>query len=169
MPDQFGGPLHGSYWVQPGRLLAGPYPGAWDEDLAQKKLRALIEAGVTFIVDLTESNEHQPYVSRLSIEAAVRGRQVDHRRFPIPDMDVPFPQQMVTILDAIDTALADGQIVYVHCMGGIGRTGTVIGCFLVRHGQTGSEALQEITRLRGGLAESPETDEQRRMIRTWKE
>jgi len=75
---------------------------------------------------------------------------------------------MVRILDAIDTALTGEQVVYVHCMGGIGRTGTVIGCYLVRHGQTGAEALQTIARLRGGLAESPETEEQRRMVRTWR-
>jgi protein-tyrosine phosphatase len=169
MPDHTAKPLHGSYWVLPDQLLAGPYPSAFDEDLAQKRMHALVEAGVTTIIDLTESDEHRSYVPRLNVEAAAQGRVIEHHRYPIPDMDVPLPEQMVRILDAIDTALGEGQVVYVHCMGGIGRTGTVIGCFLVRHGQTGAEALQEIARLRGGLAESPETEEQRRMIRTWKE
>ena len=30
---------------------------------------------------------------------------------------------------------------YLHCWGGVGRTGTVVGCWLVRHGRTGDEAL----------------------------
>ena len=41
---------------------------------------------------------------------------------------------MTRILDDVDAALADGGAVYVHCWGGIGRTGTVVGCWLVRHG-----------------------------------
>ncbi len=168
MPDQSEKLLRGSYWVQPGRLLAGPYPGAWGEDLAQRKARELLAAGITTIIDLTESDEHHAYLPRLNSAAEQQGRTVEHHRFPIPDMDVPLPSQMVRILDTIDTALAEGQVVYVHCMGGIGRTGTVIGCFLVRHGQTGTEALQTIAQLRGGLTESPETEPQRLMVRTWK-
>ena len=34
--------------------------------------------------------------------------------------------------------------VYVHCWGGIGRTGTTVGCWFVRHGRTGDQALAEI-------------------------
>ncbi len=166
MPDM--GPLRGSYWVRPGKLLAGPYPGGWDEESSRQKLRSLLDAGVTFWVDLTESDEHGPYWSALETEAAALRSEVEHRRFPIPDMDVPFPQQMTSILDTIDDALAEGHTVYVHCMGGIGRTGTVIGCYLVRHGLSGEEALKEIARLRGGYVESPETSNQRRMVREWK-
>ena len=61
-----------------------------------------------------------------------------HERHSIVDMDVPRSQQQTAgILDAIDKALEDGKNVYVHCWGGIGRTGTVVGCWLVRHGMTG--------------------------------
>ena len=40
--------------------------------------------------------------------------------------------------------LAGGRTVYLHCRGGIGRTGTVLGCYLVRQGQTAEEALASI-------------------------
>ena len=50
---------------------------------------------------------------------------------------------MASILDAIDAALDGGKTVYVHCWGGVGRTGTVVGCWLVRHGKTGDEALRQ--------------------------
>ena len=46
------------------------------------------------------------------------------------------------ILDEIDGAILNGKTVYVHCLGGIGRTGTVVGCYLVRHGiAAGGKAL----------------------------
>ncbi len=57
---------------------------------------------------------------------------------------------------------------YLHCFDGIGRTGTVVGCYLVRQGMTGNEALEQIDRLRQGTLdgwnESAETEEQRHMI-----
>ncbi|MDO9066499.1 MAG: protein-tyrosine phosphatase family protein, partial [Chloroflexota bacterium] len=96
-------------------------------------------------------------------------------RLAIPDMGVPRQQTMVTILDTIDQALSAGRMVYVHCWGGVGRTGTVVGCYLVRHGHTGHDALAEIARIwpTMGKAEwhprSPETAEQARFVRDWRE
>ncbi|MBI5958874.1 MAG: dual specificity protein phosphatase family protein [Chloroflexi bacterium] len=163
------GPFLRSYWVWPGHLLAGPFPGAWDEDKARQKLQALINTGITLVIDLTEPGEHDSYVAMLHAEAAAVGYKVKHYRLAIPDMDIPSPDLMTTILDTIDSALDEGEVVYVHCMGGIGRTGTTIGCYLVRHGMTGDEALNEIVRLRGGLEDSPETFEQHMMVRHWRE
>ncbi|MBA3406233.1 MAG: dual specificity protein phosphatase family protein [Gemmatimonadaceae bacterium] len=37
-----------------------------------------------------------------------------------------------------------GHSIYVHCWGGVGRTGTVVGCYIVRHGRTGDDALGEV-------------------------
>ena len=71
---------------------------------------------------------------------------------PIPDTGNPKPAQVESILDTIDTAIAAGRRVYVHCWGGIGRTGTIVGCYLVRHGLTGDQALAEIARRPPGHA-----------------
>jgi protein-tyrosine phosphatase len=58
--------------------------------------------------------------------------------------------------------------VYVHCRGGIGRTGTVIGCWLARNGLTGQAALDRIAELRAGTpdgyTQSPETAAQRAFV-----
>ena len=164
-----------SYWVIPGKLLAGEYPGARTDAAARPKLGALLDAGVRVFVDLTEAGEYGlnlywPLVQRL---AAERGVQVAHKRLSIPDMGAPDPAHMRAILDEIDYSLAGGKGVYVHCFGGIGRTGTVVGCYLVRHGAAGAAALAEIARRRqgtpDGYRQSPETEEQRRLVLAWRE
>ena len=153
-----------TYWVRPGRLLAGEYPGARESADAAAKVRGLIAAGVTAFVDLTEDGELLPYAHLLP-------PMVEHRRMPIRDVNVPTVPEMVRILDRLDEQLAAGHVVYVHCWGGVGRTGTVIGCFLARHGLSGVEALEEVRRLRRpsrkAWRDAPETREQRAMVRDW--
>lgn len=166
-------PIPASYWIQPGRFLAGEYPGEWNDRASRLRLRQFLEAGLSFFLDLTEAGEYglRPYQPLLKKEASKLRRSVEHQRLSIPDRGTPTPKQMTHILDTIDSALAAGQTVYVHCYAGIGRTGTVVGCYLVRHGMDGEEALSEIARLRQGIPgdwmTSPETDRQREMVRRW--
>ncbi len=55
-------PIPDSYWLVPGKLLAGEYPGAQAEAEARMKLRAFLDAGVTCFLDLTEEDEGlRPY------------------------------------------------------------------------------------------------------------
>lgn len=166
-------PIPDSYWVVPGRLLAGEYPGARDPEEARLKLRLLLDAGVGVFLDLTEEGEYglKPYVSLAKQEAAHLGREVVHQRMPIRDQDTPSIEEMNEILDAIDAALEEGRTVYLHCWGGIGRTGTVVGCYLVRHGLNGRQSLDQIESLRAGTPDgwrrSPENDEQEAMVLGW--
>ncbi|MBE7553879.1 MAG: dual specificity protein phosphatase family protein [Anaerolineales bacterium] len=166
-------PIPDSYWVRPGQLLAGEYPRTPDEAESRLKLRRFLAAAVNFFLNLTEADEYslKPYHELLQREAASGGYAVEHHRLAIPDFGIPTPAQMIQILDTIETALAEGQIVYVHCFGGIGRTGTVIGCYLVRHGLSGEAALAEIARLRqntpDGRRPSPETEAQRGLVQGW--
>ncbi len=166
-------PIPESYWVWPGRLLAGQYPEAIDDEALQAKLGLMLESGITFFVDLTEEGEKglKPYAPPLAEEAAALGLVVEHRRLPITDFAIPTEAELKHILDAIDAAWAAGQGVYVHCFFGIGRTGVVVGCYLVRHGLSGQEVLAELARLREGTyfegMSSPVTQEQRQMVQNW--
>jgi len=168
-------PIEDSYWVIPGRLLAGEYPGDHQEDDARAKARWLLYQGISFWLDLTEDGEHGlvPYGEILLEEAKALGLPAAHVRMPVRDMGVPDRQTMVRILDVLDASLKAQQTVYLHCFGGIGRTGTVVGCFIARHGITGSEAIEQIARWRQGTPDgwkqSPETDEQVELILSWKE
>ena len=165
-----------SYWVIPGRFAAGEYPGAIEPHEAGRKLKTLLSAGIDHFIDLTEPGELFPYVEIAKEEAHLLGLRIGYERQPVVDLSVPqSPEQMSTILDAIDSALSDGKAVYVHCWGGVGRTGTVVGCWLVRHGHTGEGALSRIGEWWKGMSKSkleihprsPETFLQHEYVRNW--
>ena len=169
-------PISNSYWVVPDRFAAGEYPGAKDPVEAAARLGTLLGAGIDYFIDLTESGELVAYSGIVEREARRRGLSVEWERHPIRDRSVPrSPEEMTAILDAVDVALDDGKTVYVHCYGGIGRTGTVVGCWLVRHGISGNEALDRVGELFEGIAKapyrsgSPETHEQEAYVRNWVE
>ena len=163
------------YWVLSKRLLAGKYPGVKDGQETRQRLGWLLDQGITFFVDLTEEGEggKEPYEFILMEEAAARGMMAIRHHKPIRDFGIPTEEEMTQTLDALDVALAAGHRVYVHCAGGIGRTGMVIGCYLVRHGIgiSGQHAMDHLAHLRKGTADgwqqSPETPAQRKMVLSW--
>ena len=165
------GPMLDAYWVVPGQFMAGMHPGLPYQIDPQSLLLALLDAGITTFVDLTEPRVHDPYENRVKYLAARYGKTVHYYRFPIRDMGVPDSAGMQTILDTIDHEITEGEAVYVHCMAGLGRTGTVVGCYLVRHGLTGPQALEELNRLRQHTRsydlESPIRANQVKMVRDW--
>jgi len=166
-------PLAESYWVEEGRLLAGEYPGQFNDELTRKRVDALIEAGFNTFIDLTRPNETIAYIRILLEEAKYYEADVKHLRFPIGDFGLPTPELMTTILNTIETELNGGRKIYLHCWGGIGRTGTTVGCYLVRRGKTGEEALRQLAEWWQTVPKShihvrsPETHEQVEFIRNW--
>ena len=175
-------PFGRSYWVEPGLLLAGFYPGHLCKQEAEKKLGALLDVGITCVVNLMEEDElgtngqpFRPYTRLLMQLAEARHAAVTYVRMPIRDQNIPAVATMQMILDAIDSAMQRKQATYVHCWGGLGRTGTVVGCYLARHGiASGDEALNRITHLRrnhdtDSHRSSPETPRQRDMVRQWRQ
>ena len=164
------GPVSRSYWIVEGRLAAGAYP---DPRGAGNRAGGLLDAGFDLFINLTEDlpGGGDDHLSRYDGRAAGRGAIV--HRFPVADMDIPTEALMERILDGIDRGLDEGRRVYVHCWGGLGRTGVVIGCWLVRHGHASGKDVEGILdglRLgdrEGGRRESPQTPAQFRMMRGW--
>ncbi|HKE95834.1 MAG TPA: ADP-ribosylglycohydrolase family protein, partial [Povalibacter sp.] len=166
-------PVPNSYWVEPGRLLAGEYPGSSSRAEALDRIQRLLRAGINTFIDLTEEGELPPYLPLLPADAQAR---IEHHRWPIVDHGLPRSQQyMAEILDSIEDALARQRRVYVHCHAGIGRTGTTIGCYLARSGLTPEGAMEQLQQLWQQSARSktwpsiPETDDQRTFVREWTE
>jgi hypothetical protein len=171
-------PLPRTFWVDPGRLLAGPWPGDRDAAGTELRLRRLLDCGIRTLVDLTEPDEldlragrfpsYPPILERL---AETRGLEVAHQRFAIEDADTPQPGQLDRILGVLAGSLAHERPAYVHCWGGRGRTGVVVAAWLIARGRAGPEDFERvIARLRDGIptpGASPQTAEQCRFVRRW--
>lgn len=163
-------PLANTYWVEPGRLLAGEYPGSGAGTETADRIQRLLRAGVNSFVDLTEKGELAPYDGLLPRQ----GSAIHYFRRPVVDHGVASMPQMAEILDTIAAELASGRCAYVHCRAGIGRTGTVVACHLIRTGLQPDAALGRLQELWQQSARSrswpsvPETDEQMRFVLDWR-
>lgn len=179
--------IRNSYWVVPGEILAGPFPGSNEDFAAKLRLRALFDGGIRAFINLQEEGEmaisdkgyNENYVEFFRIFlrnngcTEIEGGAV--RRFSIPDKTVPSVELMKRILDEIDMLREKKIPLYIHCWGGVGRTATVVGCWLMRHGLADRRSvIDEIFRLRQACVDpaclaykSPETDEQERFILSW--
>ena len=181
-PDGVPGPTGRSYWVVENRFAAGAYPGKkgrWELERVPEVVEQLLDAGIDRFVNLTQDypDGTDRHLTRYDPDVEPHA---EVGRYPIRDVYIPTDEFMVEILDAIDDDLAGGHNVYVHCWGGVGRTGTVVGCWLIRHGYaTADDVLEMISDLRIGDAgrgpnagrgetrESPETLEQVDFVVGW--
>ena len=160
---------HHAWWVEPGLVLAGEYPGEpQDGWRARATVDLLVDTGVRTFVDLTEPGELTPYDHHVVASAEARRLDVRHLRFPIRDLSTLDDHGYDEILDAIRTHAERGAV-YVHCWGGVGRTGTVVGCLLADDGHDHDAVLTRLGELRAGTRKAhrhcPETDAQRQVIR----
>lgn len=168
-------PIEQSYWVEENRLLAGEYPGSYDSEAARRHMDAFLEAGITTFIDLTQAHELVSYEAILKEQAQAYNLDAFYHRFAIRDHGIPSRETMIAILDTIDDAINSGRKVYVHCWGGVGRTGITVGCYLVRHGAANEQALIQVNKLYRTRSNtfyyptSPETQEQMEFVRTWSE
>lgn len=174
-------PFPRSYWVIPGQLCAGFFPGDRNKASMEHKLEGLLDCGIQHIINLMEPDEYDqnglPFVDYADVYrrmAHARNISATVVRFPIRDVSIPSRETMQAILDDIDHAIGRNSPVYVHCWGGKGRTGTVVGCYLIRHQLADANtvlSMIETLRCHDERANepSPETGEQRRMVMSWRE
>jgi hypothetical protein len=115
-----------------------------------------------------------PYEEILSEESRAAKFSATYQRFPIRDVSVPRDAaHLGEILLTIDRRIREGGTVFLHCWGGIGRTGVVVGCWLQEHGRTPDAALAELSRKWSTVAKSsrkpasPETTEQVNWVKSW--
>ena len=172
-------PFDQAYWVRPGLMLAGCYPGAEDHEQAHRQLKGLVACGIRHIINLMQTDEINrfgrpfvPYEDQIQSIAATAGCSISFDRMPIKDGWIPSRIEMSRILDRIDAVIEANRPVYVHCLGGLGRTGTVVGCYLARHGfSSGRKAIKMIRDLRRNTLthylNSPETNQQIDLIESW--
>lgn len=164
-----------TYWIS-SQLLGGVYPGAADDFDAMAKIGALVAAGVTLFVDLTEPGElNHAGVSLAPYEHLLQELDPGARRvsIPVPDMTPPSDDQVREAVRLIDEEIDRGGRAYVHCWGGRGRTGSVLGCWLAEQADV-DDALDELNRIRDPQIDDdrdrewiPQTSAQRELVARW--
>jgi len=132
------GPNTHSNWVLVGRVMAGAYPGNQDPVVAKAQVYKLLQAGITTFVCLQEEEELKRFdsyfghVESFKQEFPSFSKPVSFKQFPIPDMGVPKSNSMLKEIEELVLLLNNGENLYIHCWGGHGRTGLVVGCLLGR-------------------------------------
>lgn len=151
------------YWLDgPWRgklaMAARPRGGDWLED----DLSGWKQAGTDVVVSLLTPEEEQDLDLRQeATEAKKLGMQFVS--FPVADRQIPRSEAKWTgVLEQVSRVLTEGKNVVVHCRQGIGRSGLLAACLLVRNGMSPGAAVDIASAARGTSV--PETREQREWI-----
>jgi protein-tyrosine phosphatase len=168
-------PFERSYWVIPNKLIAGEIPSANNENESEIKLTGLINIHINVVINLMERNERNHHGDLFyDYSIFLKKNDIKTFKFPVKDLSIPDIEKMKAILNLIDQSHKQHKIVYVHCWGGLGRTGTVVGCYLMRHGFATKENVFDIisylkrtTSISGRM--SPETNQQKEFVLNWKQ
>lgn len=138
----------GFAWLVPGQLAGTPLPGVvHDIDL---DLAALRRMGITLLITLTERDLPQEPLLRHGLR---------NLHLPIYDREPPTVAQIQMLLKRMEILLAQGHVLAVHCLAGIGRTGTVLASWLVREGLAAPEALRRVRLIDAQYVQTTEQEE----------
>jgi atypical dual specificity phosphatase len=140
-------------WLEADRLAACANPVYGEAVVA--RLRA---ERIQLLVNLHE----RPDAAQLLADL-----RADSLHLPVPDFAAPSQAQLEHGVAAITEALAHGRRVAVHCGGGLGRTGTLLACYLVS--AEGLPADAAIARVRAARPGSVETEDQEQAVRRYAE
>ena len=144
-------PLNQSYEVSGnGIIYAGEYPGDKNGEFAKHKIEQMYHFGIRHFIDLTEEGELRPYNHLLPNDTT-------YTRFPIPDCGAPKSIESVQrLLLRIEELKKMEGYVYVHCWGGVGRTGTIVACYLSQNWEE-SDLSHTLEVLRRHFSEMPKS------------
>lgn len=151
---EYRGPT-GFRWIIPGKLAGAAMPGvvhSVDHDLV-----ALRTMGVTMLITLTENDFSQDDLHRHGLR---------NLHLPIRDREAPTVAQVKMLIARMDVLLRRGEVLAVHCLAGLGRTGTVLASWLIQDGLSARAALERIRKIEPGYVQSQEQEDFLQQVET---
>lgn len=112
-------------------------------------LAALKRVGISHLITLTERDLPQDALKRHGLA---------NLHLPIRDHEAPSLGQIQMLLKRMETLMAQGEVLAVHCLAGRGRTGTVLAAWWIREGLTAQEALRRVRLLDAHYVQSAEQE-----------
>ncbi|MEO8001612.1 MAG: isochorismatase family protein [Arenimonas sp.] len=164
---QHSGPLRVDWmpekFTAPGRVGLTIVPGRRDyERSLEADIRTLKREGINAIICLLANDEFEKYgVPQLLEQYRANGMDVLH--LPTIDRTPPSDDALAAAMSWINEGLSNGRRVLIHCVGGLGRAGTVAGCWLRQQGLEGDAAIATVREFRSVRA--IETKEQETVVR----
>ncbi len=130
-------------WVIENQLAGVSYPHSEDALVLLSKL------GVKALLNLSEESVDTDLLTRY-------GFQVKH--LPLADFTAPTLSQVEQAIASLDDFFGQDLPVAVHCGAGLGRTGTILGCYLVSQGSSAGQAIEQVRMKRPGSIETSEQE-----------
>jgi atypical dual specificity phosphatase len=92
--------------------------------------------------------------------SAFRSSRIEVHHIPVPDFDAPTLEQTRAVCTIVDAAASRKEASLVHCLAGLGRTGTLAACYLAHHGRLdGRSAIRAAREVEPGYVQSPRQEE----------
>ena len=148
-------------WLVPGKIAGMGQPGGYSYHLEDgrerlaKDLDLLLREDVLAVVSLTEQALDR---------GLLKERDMSYLHLPVGDMQPPTLEDALTFMEFVRESERGRRPVVVHCGAGVGRTGTMLACYLVEQGMEAGPALARVRRERPG---SVETAGQERTVRSY--
>lgn len=142
-------------WPAKLALAARPRGGDWLPDEVANWKRF----GISSVLSLLTPDEEQD-LDLCNEASEVKRQGLEFSSFPIADRQVPKSEaKLAQVIDKLNQSLSAGRNVLIHCRQGVGRTGLVAACLLIRNGMSPGAAVESVSASRGVIV--PETPEQR--------
>ncbi len=135
-PDNFS-------WIIEKKLAGSAIPTSKEE------VDWLKEEGVKSIVTIREEPLDDDWIDN-----------IEYLHIHSNDMGVPEFDDLIFSVDFIHRRLENNEPVMVHCLAGLGRTGTILACYLIKYKKmSADDAITKIRKERSGSIQSYSQEE----------